>query len=514
MKRYIIIVLFFVAFVLSGETLKNRGHLALESGFDFTRQWQWEELDRVADLKQIVAIEDARFLLLQLSRLNNPGEIQRLLKYQKQQEEWGAGFYGMLPDFLAEAGKIPEPGSLDNIIQTALHLARVREKNLQTIAEKYKEFPLHFKKSPEWGNSFEWNVKAPDSMRLELDLTAVSALLALFKKENVSIDDAAQVAGMPVFTEMLKHRRELGYVPPPLPTKESLAHLFMAAASREPLDMIWKWLNPWNFFSTAGVFMKRRQYETAVTNLKNAAEDISGYVMRRIARYAPPNTVLNETLGFGVNWGVQSWATTDALGTNIVMFKNNSDILLRTITHETYHRLQLKVCPIDPTKRDLPRREFEHIVSYPFKEKSDRKFYRVLAHIVLEGTATYVGGPDRKKDYGPVISKGVELLNEVYAAVYDRKDLEKVDALLTKGLKSNGPFYILGDRMTRDIVFSCSDREIGRLLAAGSLDFFGKYLEPAKTTGKDFKSLEFDPRIAKKIAELKRKKKVLEEKQY
>lgn len=514
MKQYIIPVLFFMAFVLNGETLKSRGASAPEFGFDFSRQWQWEELDQktgndavkknIAQLKQMVSIEDARFLFLQLSRLSSPGEIQGLLNYQKQQEEWGAGFYGMLPDYLSEAGEIPEPESFETIIQTALHLTRVREKNLRAIEENHKAFPLHFKKSPGWG-LFERNSKALNSMSLELDLSAVSALLALFKEENVSLKDAVQVAVMPVFTQMLKHRRELGYIPPPLPTKESLAQLILAAASRNPHDMIWKWLNPWNFFSMAEMFIMRPRYETLVRDLKNAAKDISGHVMQRIARYAPRDMVLNETLGFGVNWGVRSWATTDALGTNIVMFKNNFDVFLRTITHETYHRLQLKVCPVDPTKRDLPRREFEHLLSYPFKEENDRKFYLVLTYIALEGTATHVGGMDYKKDYTPVISEGVALLNEVYSTIYDRKDLEKADALLNRGLKSNGPFYVMGDRMTGDMVSYNGSRVVPRLLARGSLEFFKHYIKMGKSTG-DYKFLEFDPRIAKKIDELIRQK--------
>jgi hypothetical protein len=212
-------------------------------GFDFTRPWDWAALEahaarargleELAELKKLLSLEDARFLLEQLSRLSNPKEIQRLSDYQRRQEEWGAGFHGMLPEQLAE--KIPIPEDFSSLVKVALLLARVRARNLEALEEVNPNYPLEFK-----GQPFPaLTVKArPPGWELEFDLSAIRGILALFRKEEIALEEAKAVAALPAFHEMIRHRRDLGYLPEPLITEEGLAQLLERAASRAPLDML------------------------------------------------------------------------------------------------------------------------------------------------------------------------------------------------------------------------------------------------------------------------------------
>ena len=67
------------------------------NGFDFTHPWDWDNLEAYAarsggpeelsQLRKLLSPEDAHFLFQQLSRLDQPAEIQKLSDYQRMQEQ-------------------------------------------------------------------------------------------------------------------------------------------------------------------------------------------------------------------------------------------------------------------------------------------------------------------------------------------------------------------------------------------------------------------------------------------
>ncbi len=459
--------------------MENRSHS--------TRPWDWEALEaeaagsgvleELAQLKKLLPPQDIGFLFEQLGRLDEPAEIRLLSGYRQMQEEWGGGFYGMLPDELGQE-EIPLPSRFPGCVRTALLLAQVRARNLAAIRRVNPDYPLEFTR-----RSFPSlaPMRYPPRWGLELDFSAIREVLHLFEGEKVSMEEAAAVARLPAFREMIRHRRELGYLPEPLVSEEGLAHLLQQAASRAPLDMIWKWISPHNLFDLADLFLHRREYQGLLEALQARAEAIIGHILGAIAQYATEEmrrVSFQDRVSFTVGWGIAGWATAATGGINLEHFKDDYRRLLTTLTHETFHRWQLHVCPADPAAPGAAR-SFDALTHFPFANERHRKLYEVLSYIFLEGTATFVAPSHPPADREESARRGAELLGECAAAIYLLGDLEKADELLNEGLKSNGPFYWFGAHMAQEITARYGDAELGRTLCEGSPAFFLRYFSAA-----------------------------------
>lgn len=446
-------------------------------GFDFAGPFDWAALeahaaragglDHVTELRKLVSLEDARFLLEQLAILPDPVEIEKLSSYQSLQNEWGGGFHGMLPEQFVEE-KIPVPADFPSLLQAALLLAGVRAKNLEALRKANPAYPVKFTKQP---FPAEGERVCPLGWNLELDFSAIREVLELFRKKQVTQEEAAAVATLPAFAEMMQHRRNLGYIPDPLITKEGLADFLYHAASHEPLNMLWKWFNTQNFFDLADIFLNREEYEVLVETLESHADALNDHILGTIGNYATQGVVFRDRLTFTVGWGISGWATSATGGINIEHFKDNYDRLLLTLTHETFHRFQLQVCPSDPSAGGKEK-SFETIASFPFALDLDRKFYEVLTYIFLEGTATFVAAAHPPIDREESIRQGGEILAEAFATIYTDRNVGRAEEIANNGLRSNGPFYWFGARIAESIVAKGGNGALAAALTAGAPAFF------------------------------------------
>jgi len=446
-------------------------------GFDCATPFDWATLkahaaragglDYLTELRKLTSLEDTRFLLEQLANLPDPLEIEKLSSCQSLQNEWGGGFHGMLPEQLVKE-KIHVPADFPSLLQTALLLAEVRAENLEALRKANPAYPFEFGKQPFPAGGGRL---CPLGWNLELDFSAIREVLELFRKEQITQEEAADVAASPTFAEMMRHRRNLGYIPEPLITKEGLANFLYHAASREPLDMLWKWINTQNLFDLADLFLHQEEYETLIETLESHADALNDHILGTIARFALKGTTFNDRLAFAVGWGIAGWATNTTGGINIEHFKDDYERLLLTLTHETFHRFQLQVCPSDPSV-GTKERSFEAIASFPFAVDLDRKFYEVLTYIFLEGTATFVAAAHPPVDREESIRQGGELLAEVFSAIYTDESLDRAEEIANNGLRSNGPFYWFGAHIAESIVTKGEDGALAAALAAGTPEFF------------------------------------------
>jgi hypothetical protein len=203
-----------------------------------------------------------------------------------------------------------------------------------------------------------------------------------------------------------------------------------------------------------------------------------------------------DRVSFTIGWGIAGWATQATAGINLEHYKDDYERLLQTLTHETFHRFQLRVCPANPTVRGKARL-FEDLTRFPFPDERDRKFYKVISYIFLEGTATFVAPSHPPEDLEASRRRGIELLRECFAAIYEHGDLGKADELVNEGLKSNGPFYWLGAHMAERLVTEYGSEGLGCSLEEGSPGFFAKYLSAEPSAG-----LRLGREIEGKIREL------------
>ncbi len=476
--------------------------------FDFQSEWQWDDLRlelkspsvtaKIDSLQASLSMEDARFLLGQLSRLKQPDDIYRLSAIEKNQSERGGGFYGIIPQYFADSNTIPVPEDFEGILECAVFLSGIRDHNSTIIAGSNFQYPLDFS-----GEAFSLpeTYTRPPRWSVDIDLSLIHSLLDLYDRGTTTREEADSLAATGIVVNMLEHRRNLGYVPEPLPDTGDMAEFIFRSASTAPVDQVWKWLNPWNDFCLADLYLNRVQYARLLVNLETHRGDIGDYILGRMYEFAPADIAFSERIGFAVNWGIRSWATSYGLGTNIVQFKDRYSQMLRSITHETFHRLQLRICPVDSSRVSRSPTSFDDLVFYGFKSPDDRKFYETISYVMLEGTATYVGGVDSTWDETLKMQTGYSILDSLYTAAYVAHNLDTAESLLNRGLKSNGPFYGLGYAMSRQIVDRGGHAMLGKLLQQGS-PFFFMYYERIVSEAPESEGARFDPAMLRKIDSL------------
>ncbi len=504
MRRFLTLLLF--TFILPAASASAQLNIP---EFPGEENWNWAQLEQPAAahgarpeflaVKAALTLPEARFLFRQLINLPQPQAILALRDIQSKQQELGGAFFGVIPEQISRDDTLPVPDDFRNLLRCAAFLAGKRQQALEAIAGT--GYPLHFE-----GNHFPelQNAPAPAAMTLELDLSAVEDLAAYFAGNSPSAGRAREIAGEPSFREMLKHRKNLGYIPEPVTDAQGLAWFIRQAAADQPLNNIWKWMNPWNYFNFADFALNLENYRTVIADLAGNREKIENDVLHRIGLFAPPHVEFHDHSGFAVNWGIRGWATARTGGMNLVQFKDNYKFMFRTLIHETYHRLQLKICPVDSSRPDKTPREFEDLFYFGFSRDTDRRFYQALSLIMLEGTASYVGGIDPAVNVREQAAEAMHILRRFYRAVYEDRNFEEAEKLENSGLRSNGPFYQLGYFLTGEIVRSDGGQAVGRLLNKGAPFFFRRCLQirDLKSSRRLPAELRFPQEIRQKILEL------------
>lgn len=487
LRRFLLVlILMSLSFIyLCGCASQNR--LGLPQDYDF----RWEDLRTdststrsdsiVTELRRLLTIEEARLLFDYLGKLEKPSDINKLYELQKIQSQSGGGFLGIFDELTHEKYPLTEPADLESALKCALTLATYRSHCQDIMNTQMPEFPRGFSG---FTPPRAYRIEVSDRYRLSFDLSFIDAVLEFYKSGNHDFKTTHELSNHPIVKNMLAHRRQLGYLQPPLPNDSDYARFILLSAEKSPEVMIFKWLNPHNLFGFADFYRYRENYDSLVDVIREREKFFSDRVMGHISWFLMEPLRIHDTLGIGVNWGIRSWATADGYGSNIIMFKDNYEMFLQTVTHETFHRFQLHLCPLAPSLRDKPLREFDDLVYWDFDDPRDRKFYEILAHITLEGTASYVGGMYYDESRMESVREALMLLQKCHRAVYDYKDFEEADKLLNEGLVSNGPFYILGYYISKELVDNNGTSVLGGVLMRGPLQFYKTYIDQSDSPQK------------------------------
>ena len=411
-----------------------------------------------ASLRHLVP-DEPEWILKQICSLDPPKRINDLHVLETEQKTCGAGFYGMLPDQVPD--ELTVPNCVEAALDAAIQLAHVRESNLRAIREHVSQYPLHFS-----GTHYSPSVlqDVPTGWSLDVDVSGIQAILDAFDAGELQPDDALRIAQMSTFGEMLTHRRELGYIPEPLIDEEGFAWCLTHAASPDPVDQIWKWIHPHNLFDLSDLYTHRAEYQRLI-DILSGKRGLASWVLPRLAPFAPTGVDFRDRFAFTVGWGIRGWATQKMGGLNIEHVKDDWDLLVPTLVHETYHRLQTKIAFANP---DIDEEGFDRITSLPASVSVNRPLYQALAYIMLEGSATYVASAESSPAWETDATSGIALLEKLCALDDSEEAREASDALLNEGLKSNGPFYGFGALFSHAIVSQGETSHLSDALTRGA----------------------------------------------
>ena len=426
------------------------------------------------ELRRLVTPAEERFLMEELARIDPPTRITRLTSLAAVQRRLGGGFHGALPEPLDGPEAIPIPVDHAARLRAALFLARQREAAREALRALRVPYPLTFSgdEPPDLDRR-----DPPGRIRLTLDLSVPVRFLAALRDGQVTRDEAVKIAALPANREMLRHRRALDYLPGPKPDRSELAELIRRAGSDEPLDRLWAWLNPCNDLGYADLASDPEQWTEFVVRLARLRHPLEAEVARRVAAYAPENARLDATFALTVGCLIRGWSTGEMAGLDLEQVKDDWGLLLGTMTEETYHRLELVLCP---TSTGGHAAEFEGLASASTGDPRLDHLYEVLAYTVLEGAANLARGPRPGITGAGQAAAGRGLLDEITATLLDDGDLVRGEALLGRGLRGNGPLYAEGFALADAIAAARGPHAVGEALRKGPVAFV---LEAASTPG-------------------------------
>ncbi len=447
----------------------------------------WGQGVLTSELDQLVTPAEKEFLLSELARIQPPERLRELADYGQRQSDLGGGFFGMMPDQLADPDSIPVPTDAEGRLEAALCLARQRRDNLAALEQLNPDYATSFR-----GNSlaeFLERISKEEptdgdnlaNLSLELDVSALKGFIVALADGEVSADEAASLAALPSNQAMLQHRRDLGYVPEPLPDTESLAALIRTAGSTDPLDRLWCWINSQNAFDYADLVQNEDDYRLLISELESHGDSLVDAALARIAEYTPPGIEFEATFAMTVGWAIRGWVTPEMAGLNIEQTKDDWHFLFGTMVEETYHRLQLELFP---TPTGAPARDFDELVGIDTGDLRYDRLFEIVTYTIAEGAANKVRGPFAATDLEAKAPAGAELMARFVRQVVSEGDLEAADALINEGLKGNGPLYGLGWKLADLIAEREGSQAVGKLQQQGPVAFFLHGASLSAETGK------------------------------
>lgn len=474
-------------------------------GFDFSSDWDWSTLKKqssdskviaqIDNLEKDLSIREAHFLFTQLSSLKHPIDIAQLSKIERDQNKSGGGYYGYIPDFFTNPDKIPLPENFNGIIACANFLVNIRKQIDIKISRSNFKYTKTFHKQK---ISAFHKEKSHPGIHIDINTDAVADVLLHYRDHNMTMKIAEDIANQPTFQQMLMNRKEIGYIPEPLPETDDLALFIYTAGCTDPVSMIWKWLNPWNYFGFADLYLHANTYYEIIEEINKNKEQFAANITARVGRYLPEDFEYCDQIGFGVNWGVLNWSTDTQLGINLAQYKNDYSSIYRIASRQLFRKIQSKILQKEYGIKTDNSIQIKDMIGGLYENIYDQFFYEVLTQILLEGTAAYIAGKEKSWIIADENKYGKELLNQIYYSLYKKVDLKTVEYCKSEGFGPNGPLVSIGYRMTKELVNRYGKMIIYESLKNHYLDFYIKYIEIEKDYGKRTFRL-IDPHIAEKI---------------
>jgi hypothetical protein len=472
-------------------------------GYDYKNNLSKGEIQKLTDNnkeKETIDIlfekylaTDVSFIIKRLMDIDIQNLKSELLSLQEKQNDLGAGFHGFVPEVIQKDLEFPNTESFSSLLEISEKLLEIKE-NYKPIIKK-SGFPLTFTRIKEFTST---KTNPSPNIKINIDLQAVNLLVNLLEREEDFRGLIDEIVNLKAIKNMLNHRKDLGYIPDPLMTRENLKLVLTEVKKATPINKIWMWLNPWNFFNIADYYLHLEEFKYLITYLKENKNLIQKSVGNRLTGFCPKNLSYSDEFAVTFEWGIRGWATNEMAGGNLEFFKNEIFQLTSTIIHEIYHRIQLSLLT------NKKEKDFELITNKDIGNKYDEKFYEALSYIYLEGSASFVGGVNQKMISSENVNEGVELFKDLYEMLYINKDLKESEEIINSGLISNGPFYSLGYKLTEVIVKSYGTMETYHELIQEPLNFFIKCFDCIEKNF-DATEIQFNSRIKNKILALQRK---------
>lgn len=449
MKKYILVTLLLATissfgqatkFAFDLEEIKNNENLPQREALWLYNNLASNEIKEAVDL---------------VSALSQPAAAQMLVSYFYLDGSFSRRSLKPYMDSL----KVRPPDGDAGIIRVTYLVSKVREiiiKNGKANKVYTARFTEEILEIPEVNRKHLNN-----KIELSFDYQPVQILHDILSEPNISYSKILSKLNLPQFDELIQHRSQSFYYTPT--NIERLATCLEIAASTKPLDELYKYMNPAGLLNFTDVKTNLSQYKEQLNVISDNERAIFNYINASIAQYLPPDTKFSREISFFYINGADGWATDNVIAVDLNYFKNDYKKLLGLMIHETYHGGQNAVSLTD---------SIEH-------EENVEWFIVGMDYLFAEGTATYVAPPQEKtkEDKEVAIRRGVQLVEEIYNNTQSDFDVDKIITFINEGVASSGPFYWLGEEISRIIVDELGKEKLASIIPYGGISFIKAYLE-------------------------------------
>lgn len=308
----------------------------------------------------------------------------------------------------------------------------------------------------------------PNKIKLSFEYTPAQTILEILGTPNISYENILQKINTKEFNALYKHHSQSFYTAPL--NKERMALCLERAASTQPLDVLYKYINPFGLLNFTDVQGNIKQYEKLIIDLKANEQLIFDHIKSKILPYLPDTTMFTRNVSLFLISDSDGWGSSGITAIDINYYKDRYDLLLPLLMHETYHSGQEAVAIKEPD----------------YKVESEKQLVDILNYLFLEGTATYAAPPAVKTDeeYQKAVSKGVELMEKIYQNISTSYKGIEVQQLADKGIAGGGPFYWLGAELAKTIENVFGKKHLASIIPYGGLYFMNTYFKATEKSKK------------------------------
>ena len=419
-----------------------------------------------ADLRKLVDKEDEAFLLSEIQRIQPYYAIRHLARFQQMQNSMGGGFCGCLPEQLLNADEIPLPVDKAGVVETATYLARQREVNLAALAEL--GFPSSLPSAPFDGIP---PAERSPSLTVSIDTSVPTAFLDALIDGEVTMAEARVIARLPANQEMLRFICDRCVGAEPRVSEQTLAYLIWKAGSQEPLDRLWRWVNPMNDLGYAGLADEPARYRELIDDLNDHRQKLANAAVARIAPFLPYGTEMTVRFAFIPGCLTGDWRTLTMSGSSVLRIGAGWEEVVQRISEGIFHHYLMQ---LGGGSYGIDRQALLDVAGF-----TDDRFeitYDLVVSTVLEGSVDYVSGPSTPVDTS-VLAEGIDLVNRLVLQMQDESSVGSARVLLEQGRGPGGPLVAVGNHMARLIVEHDGPLAVTELLAEGCVGLFRRALE-------------------------------------
>nr|MBA2626416.1 hypothetical protein [Gemmatimonadales bacterium] len=386
---------------------------------------------------------EIRFLIQTLRALPRPAaiaELHALTAYEPPGESryWAARFDEGLRGFTPDTG-------LAALVDAAVTLTRIRAPD-RWGAPRFS--------GAAW-SSLDATPAAP-AVSVRFDYAGADRLLDFLSRPDAGPADAALIGSLPAWRAMLEHRG------PRAITAERLLVYLDHAHRRDPVHLLYKWVNPTGFWNLAGVSMHVGEFRQVIATLKAHEGELAARVGAHVGTFVPPGAHVDATVMFLFSRFADGWAAGPMLGIDLEHFGDDYPHMQRVIEHEIAHQVQnALVLPLPDLTETL----------------EDQRLMVAMRGVFREGTASYISPARDAVSTDESRADDFSAFNRVYATLYDHGDLVAADRIIRGGLEGAGAFYSMGAFMAATIDSTLGRGVLEETLRTGPVDFFLRYAE-------------------------------------